>query len=82
MYNIFHYLSININYFYVSINILIFNLSIYSVSHTTDDLIFEWLPDDLIPLVVEPGKIKIVYFLHFELKTNFLIKYYFVAYYL
>lgn len=26
-----------------------------SISHTTDDLIFEWLPDDLIPLVVEPG---------------------------
>ena len=25
-----------------------------SVSHTTDDLIFEWYPPELIPLVVEP----------------------------
>ena len=24
------------------------------MSHTTDDLIFEWYPPDLIPLVVEP----------------------------
>ena len=25
-----------------------------AVSHTTDDLIFEWYPVELIPLVVEP----------------------------
>ena len=25
-----------------------------SVSHTTDDLIFEWYPPESIPLVVEP----------------------------
>ena len=33
----------------------VFTLSILcSVSHTTDDLIFEWYPEEEIPLVVEP----------------------------
>ena len=40
----------------ISANILVcLLLSIFcSVSHTTDDLIFEWYPEEEIPLVVEP----------------------------
>jgi hypothetical protein len=27
----------------------------FLVSHTTDDLVFEWLPEESIPLVVDEG---------------------------
>ena len=27
----------------------------FSVSHTTDDLVFQWLPDEKVPLAVDQG---------------------------
>ena len=49
--------------FYVAEFIFILNLKVgfLSVSHTTDDLVFEWLPDEEIPLVVEPGTFYLEY---------------------
>jgi len=44
--------------------LLFFKICIQSlilVSHTTDDLVFEWLPDEEIPLVVEPGRLFLIF---------------------
>ena len=34
---------------------LSFSPSSFSVSHTTDDLVFIWLPEDKVPLAVDTG---------------------------
>ena len=41
--------SENLFFFYI------FYQKIVSVSHTTEDLVFEWLPEDDTPLVVDEG---------------------------